>query len=161
MCYGEVARNHQAYRNGICPPLIIIRIEEDTMNRAVRVDGPLRRLGRLVIFAVGLIIIVYCGMAAFSFGQKLFAPITVEESPGTDKEVEVEAGTSIKQLGELLQEFGIIEDSNVFYVQSIIFEVKTVKPGTYIFNTSQTGEEILSVVRNGPKEDQENPEEAE
>ena len=125
------------------------------MNRAVRVDGPLRRRGRLAFLALELVVMVYFGMAAFSFGQKIFAPITVEEAPGTDKEVVIESGTSIKQLGELLEEFGIVKDSRVFYVQSIIFQVKKVKPGTYTFNTSKTGEEILNIINNGPIEDQE------
>ena len=40
-------------------------------------------------------------------------------------------------------------------VQSFIYEVKVVKPGTYTFNTSDNGEEILKVIKSEGKTDEE------
>lgn len=125
------------------------------MSKPMRGDGPLRRVGRLFVYAVALIILIYCGTAAYHFGLEIFSADGVEAAPGTDVTIEVKEGTSIKQLGEELEEYGVIKDSVVFYVQSFIFEVKDVKAGTYTFNTSHTGEKILDTITAGPAELQE------
>ena len=51
-----------------------------------------------------------------------------------------------------MEEYGVIEDANAFVVQSYIYTVKTIKPGTYTFNTSWTGEEIFKTISAGPEE---------
>lgn len=37
----------------------------------------------------------------------------------------VDKGTTIKQFGKTLEEYGVIEDANAFVVQSYIYTVKT------------------------------------
>ena len=64
----------------------------------------------------------------------------------------VSAGTSIRDLADELEEFGIIKSSNVFIVQSYIYDVREVAPGTYNFNTSYSSEEIFRILSEGPKE---------
>lgn len=125
------------------------------MSRPMRGDGPLRKVSRLFIYAIALIILIYCGTAAYHLGMDIFSGEGVEAAPGTDLTIEVAEGTSIKELGEQLEELGIIKDSTVFYIQSLIFEVKKVEAGTYTFNTSQNGEKILNTVTAGPAELQE------
>lgn len=125
------------------------------MSRPMRGDGPLRKVGKLFVYAIALIILIYCGTAAYHFGLEIFSSEGVEAHPGTDITMEIKKGTSMRELGKELEEYGIIKDSTVFYVQSLIFEVKEVKAGTYTFNTSNTGEEILNIISAGPAELQE------
>lgn len=125
------------------------------MSRQIRGNSPIRTVSKLFVYAVALIILIYCGTAAYHFGVDIFSDEGVEASPGTDLTIEVAEGTSIKDLGKELEEYGVVKSSSVFYVQSLIYEVKSVKPGTYTFNTSQSGDKILGTVTAGPAEQQE------
>ena len=107
---------------------------------------------KMLKYIVMVIIIVVCATAAFNFGSKIFNSNGVEEEPGTDMTFTVDKGTTIKQFGKTLEEYGVIEDANAFVVQSYIYTVKTIKPGTYTFNTSWTGEEIFKTISAGPEE---------
>jgi len=122
------------------------------MSVRMKGDGPFRRVFRFFIYAVALIILIYCGTAAYHFGLRIFSDQVMEDYPGHDYTIEIKEGTSIKQVGEELEKYGIIEDSLVFYIQSIIFEADDPVAGSYIFNTSQTGEELLEVIAAGPIE---------
>lgn len=124
------------------------------MSRRVSGESPFQKISRYLIYAIALIILIYCGTAAYHFGLEIFSADGVEEKPGKNLTIEVAEGTTIQGLGDELVKYGIIKNSKVFYVQSIIFEIKNVKAGTYTFNTSQSGEDILDTVSAGPKEDQ-------
>lgn len=124
------------------------------MGRPMRGSSPLQTVGKLFVYAVGLIIVIYASTAAYHFGMDVFSGKGIEEYPGTDLTIEVAEGTSMKELGEQLEEYGIIKSSTVFWAQSFIYEVKTVAPGTYTFNTSLSGDKLLNVVTAGPAEQQ-------
>lgn len=108
---------------------------------------------KILKYVVMVIIIVVCATAAFNFGSKIFNSEGMEPEPGTDMTFTVEEGTTIKQFGETLKEYGVIEDANAFVVQSYVYSVKEIKPGTYTFNTSWNGEEIFKTISAGPEED--------
>lgn len=108
---------------------------------------------KILKYVVMVVIIVICATTAFKFGQKIFYSEGMEPEPGTDMTFTVDEGTTIKQFGETLVEYGVIDDSTVFVVQSYVYSVSTIKPGTYTFNTSWNGEEIFKVISAGPEED--------
>ncbi len=107
----------------------------------------------LLKYVVMVMIIIICATTAFNFGTQVFSAEGVDEAPGTDMTFTVEKGTTIKQFGDTLEEFRVIKDSKVFRVQALIYQVKSIKPGTYTFNTSQGGEEIFKIISAGPEED--------
>ena len=125
------------------------------MAKRIKGDEPLRRVFRLFVYAVALIVLIFCATASYHFGLKIFSARGMAEAPGQDFTIEVKEGTTVRALGDELERYGIIEDSNVFYVQSLIYEVKTVKPGNYVFNSSMSGEKLLGVITAGPLESQE------
>lgn len=108
---------------------------------------------KILKYVVMVIIIVVCASAAFNFGSKIFNSEGMEAEPGTDMTFTVKEGTTIKQFGETLTEYGVIDDANAFVVQSYVYSVKEIKPGTYTFNTSWNGEEIFKTISAGPEED--------
>lgn len=112
--------------------------------------GFFKTVVRVTIYLVLIIILFYAGRTAYTYGQKVFSEEGVEEEPGTDVTLVVSNGMSVRALGSMLKEYGVIDDTNIFYLQSLIFEVSEVQPGTYTFNTSQSGEEILGTVSAGP-----------
>ena len=116
---------------------------------------------KMLKYIVMVIIIVVCATAAFNFGSKIFNSNGVEEEPGTDMTFTVDKGTTIKQFGKTLEEYGVIEDANAFVVQSYIYTVKTIKPGTYTFNTAQTSMDMLQMLDDSPGVSDEETEEKE
>ena len=110
------------------------------------------RILKYVIFAA---IAIVCATTSYRFGKQIFSDEGVETAPGTEMDYTVSPGTSISQLGDELEEFGIIRDSNVFKVQSYIYKVRSVKPGTYHFNTSYSADQIFEVISKGPEKQEE------
>lgn len=104
-------------------------------------------------YVIMVVIIVVCATAAFNFGSSIFNSEGVDPAPGTDMTLTIKEGTTIDELAKTLEEYGVIEDTLIFKVQSYIYDTKSVKPGTYIFNTSQSSEEIYEIIKEGPQED--------
>lgn len=118
-------------------------------------EGFARVMSKVLKYLVMLVVIYYFAAAAFVFGRQLFTDKGAAPAPGMDMTIEVTKNTSIKDFAKTLEEYGIINDNNVLWVQSFIYEVKVVKPGTYTFNTSDNGEEILKVIKSEGKTDEE------
>ncbi|WP_302625642.1 endolytic transglycosylase MltG [uncultured Eubacterium sp.] len=108
---------------------------------------------KMLKYVVMVVVIVICATAAFNFGSKIFNSEGMEPEPGTDMTFTIEDGTTIKSFGKTLEEYGVIGDADVFVVQSYVYSVKKIKPGTYSFNTSWNGEEIFKTLSAGPEED--------
>lgn len=106
----------------------------------------------LLRYVIMIVIAVVCATAAFNFGAQIFSTEGVDSAPGTDMTFTVEEGTTIKEFGKTLEEFRVIKDSKVFQVQALVYSVKSIDPGTYTFNTSQSGEEIFKIITSGPEE---------
>lgn len=103
-------------------------------------------------YVIMIVIAIVCATSAYNFGLKVFSKEAMEAAPGTDMSFTFEEGTTIKQVGETLEEYQVIDDAGIFLVQSYIYSVKSIKPGTYLFNTSQNSEEILETIVAGPEE---------
>ena len=101
-------------------------------------------------YFIMILILVVCATIAFRFGSAVFSNDGVEDPPGTDLTVSVPKGTTISQLGDMLEDYNIISDSKVFGVQAWLYGVDKVKPGTYSFNNSKGGEEIFKIISGGP-----------
>ena len=101
-----------------------------------------------VYIILGLTLFYGCSYA-YGYGQKVFSSKGMESKPGTDIKVTIKNGTTVKKLGTILEDYGLIEDDFIFYLQSIAFEYKKVIPGTYKLNTSMSGEEIITALSSG------------
>lgn len=110
-------------------------------------------------YVIMVVVAVVCATTAYNFGAKIFSVETMEMTPGTDMSFNFDEGTTIKQVGEILEEYRVIKDAKIFSVQSYVYSVKEIIPGTYLFNTSQTSEEIFKTIAEGPIEDEEVTEE--
>ena len=106
-------------------------------------------------YGIIVLIVVICATTAYRFGSRIFSSEGATPPPGTDLPYTVTDGTSIIELADELEEFGIIKSSNVFLVQSYLYNVKSITPGTYNFNTSDSAEEIFRILSEGPEEKKE------
>ncbi len=105
-------------------------------------------------YVVAVAIIVVCATVSFRFGKEIFSTEGVDEAPGTDMTFTVENGTTLDQFADTLEEFNVIKSSSVFKIQTYLYDVKDIAPGTYTFNSSNSNEEIFKIISKGPiKED--------
>lgn len=108
-----------------------------------------------VALAVAVIVFVYKGaLFAYDFGYRVFSePAMTKEGEGWDVTVEVTMGKSALQIGELLQEKGLIRDAKLFYVQNLLSEYKDrLRAGVYTLNTSMTAKEMMKIMSAAPAE---------
>ena len=122
------------------------------MNNRKTSEGFAKVSIKVLKYVVMIVVAIFCATAAYNFGTEIFNSEGMEQEPGTDMTITVEDGMTIKELGDTLEEYQIIKDSKIFQIQSYIYQVKSVTPGTYTFNTSENNEEILKIISAGPEE---------
>ncbi len=105
---------------------------------------------KIAILAVFLFALYYGGKKAYAFGYTVFTTGTVEKAPGTNKEVTVLQGMSDRNVGKLLEQQGLVKSGSIFFVQAKIYGYD-ILPGNYTLNTSQTIEEMLTVLSAKPE----------
>ncbi len=98
----------------------------------------------LLLVVVGLIEL---GTFCYDFGYRVFTETAVEEAPGTDVVVQVAEDMSEGEIGDMLEEEGLIRDSKLFFAQLKLSAYSgKLLPGTYTLNTSMTGKEMIAVM---------------
>lgn len=111
-----------------------------------------------MIFKVGVTIIVVvfvyrAALMAYDYGYRIFQETPVSAAPGIDIQVEITVGKSPLQIGEILEQRGLIRDSKLFYIQYLLSKYKDkMQAGTYVLNTSMTMEEMMGVMAAGEPE---------
>lgn len=101
-----------------------------------------------VVVLILIIMVVYrWATKAYDFGYRIFTQKPVAEAPGITYSVTVSDSTTPKQVAKALQEYGLIEDSKLFYVQYLMSDYRgALKPGTYQLTTAMTADEMLAVM---------------
>ena len=74
--------------------------------------------------------------------------------------VSVEEPVSVRDVGQMLEERGLIRDANLFVIQELLSEDHgKIQPGIYDLSTSMTAQEMMAVMAaDAPEEDEENAE---
>lgn len=104
-------------------------------------------IARIAIAAVVIIVVFKLAVGAYDFGFQVFADIPKDEGDGRTVSVVISADQDSKDVGKLLENKGLIDNANVFYVQELLSEYKDqIKPGTYELNTAMSVEEMLEIM---------------
>ena len=104
-------------------------------------------IARIAIAAVVIIVVFKLAVGAYDFGFQVFADIPKDEGDGRTVSVVISADQDSKDVGKLLENKGLIDNANVFYVQEMLSEYKDqIKPGTYELNTAMSVEEMLEIM---------------
>ena len=115
---------------------------------------------RLTITIVVIYFIYNVGIESYNFGYRVFADVAMEISPGRDKEVTIVEGRSVMEIGEILEEAGLIKDAKIFFVQELLSEYHgKMKPGIYTLNTSMSGTELMAAMSGTGEEEEDEKEE--
>ena len=113
---------------------------------------------RASVLAVLILVIFRTGQKAYEFGFRIFTEEAMSPAPGRDVAVTIVSGDSTMDVGKMLEEKGLIRDSNLFYVQKkcSVYD-DDIKPGFYTLNTSMTAEDMFAIIA-GRKESDEDSE---
>lgn len=101
-----------------------------------------------IVAAVFIVMFVYnTAIKAYDYGYRVFAEEPMTFGEGRTISIYVKSEDSVKDIGENLQEKGLIRDANLFYIQELLSEYHgKIVPGIYDLNTSMKTEEMLEIM---------------
>jgi len=107
--------------------------------------------------AVAVVLLVYnFSMKAYDFGYRIFAEGPMELGAGRTVSVSIVDGKSVSEIGEILEEKGLIRDAKLFYFQEMFSEYKgELKPGVYELSTGMTPYEMMEIMSASEEEEEE------
>ena len=110
-------------------------------------------LVRILIVLVLVSFIYKLGFIAYDFGYRVFAERAVSDEPGRDIDVDIPMGSSAMDIGEILENSGLIRDKTLFFVQERLSEYHgKLAPGSYTLNTSQTARDMMEIMAGDDEE---------
>lgn len=101
-----------------------------------------------IAVAVAVVILVYnLAIKAYDFGYRIFAEEPIDNGAGRTVSVSIVEGKTVSEIGDILEEKGLIRDSNLFYFQEMFSEYKgDLQPGVYELSTSMTPYEMMAIM---------------
>lgn len=117
-------------------------------------------LAEAIIKIVALVFIVTfvirTATAAYDYGFRVFAEEPMEFGDGRVISVSIGNGDSAGEVGQMLQEKGLIRDANLFRIQELLSEHHgKIQPGIYDLSTTMTAQEMLAVIAAEPETEEE------
>lgn len=110
-----------------------------------------------VVALVVIIMYVYrAALGAYEFGYLVFAEEPVSRSGGRIITVAITGDFTVKGVGEMLEEKGLIRDANLFIVQELLSEYRgKLQPGIYDLSTAMTTTEMMETMSAAAEEEEE------
>ena len=110
-----------------------------------------------IAIVVCLILVVYkLSFSAYDFGYRIFADEPVDTVGIRTVSVAVVEGKSAKEIGEVLEEKGLIRNSTLFFFQEMFSEYHDeLQPGVYELNTGMTPFEMMQIMAGQVEETEE------
>lgn len=113
-------------------------------NVIISVVGAIFRMA-VIVFAVYAI---YRGaLLCYDYGYRIFTEPAVSSGEGRTVTVAITEDMSASEIGQLLENRGLIRDAKLFVLQYYLSEYrKDVKPGIFELSTSMTVEEMMAAM---------------
>lgn len=117
---------------------------------------------KVVVVAAAVIFIFRGATQAYDFGYRVFADEPMSVTGGRTITVGISEAMKIRDIAQMLEEKGLIEDANLFIVQELLSSHHNeIVPGIYDLSTSMTAQEMLAVMSTPAEEEGENGEDEE
>lgn len=111
---------------------------------------------KVVLFTTIIMYIIQMATAAYDYGYRVFTEPPLSYGEGRIISVYIEDGSSALEVGDMLQDKGLIRDGRLFMIQELLSEQHgNIQPGIYDLNTTMTAQEILEVIAQKPETDEE------
>jgi UPF0755 protein len=102
---------------------------------------------KVVVFAAIAMFIFNASVKAYDYGYRVFAEEPVSAGEGRIISVIVDNDDSVMDIGEMLEEKGLIRDGRLFAIQEFLSEYHgELQPGIYDLSTAMTSQEMMAVM---------------
>ncbi len=102
---------------------------------------------KITVGVLVLLLIYKLSFVAYDFGYRIFAEEPVDSIGVKSASVTVVEGKSPKEVGEILEEKGLIRSSTLFVFQELFSEYHDeIQPGVYELNTGMTPFEMMQIM---------------
>ncbi|MBQ3035646.1 MAG: endolytic transglycosylase MltG [Lachnospiraceae bacterium] len=117
--------------------------------------GVVKGIFKIAVTLAVVILIYNLGLKAYDFGYRIFAEEPVELGTGRTMSVSIVEGKSVSEIGDILEEKGLIRDAKLFYFQEMFSEYKgELKPGVYELSTGMTPYEMMEIMSASDEEEE-------
>ncbi len=105
-----------------------------------------------ISFSILVILLVVLGISklggfAYDFGYRVFTEAPISQEPGKDVLVQIDGSMSGMEIGQLLQEKGLVRSGELFYTQLKMSAYNDqLKSGVYTLNTSMDSKEMMQIM---------------
>lgn len=117
------------------------------MNAKYLVITVVETIIKVVVIAAVIVLVFRGATKAYDFGYRVFADEPVSVSGGRTITVGIAEGASVKEIAQMLEEKGLIEDAKLFVVQELLSAYHgEILPGIYDLSTDMTAEQMLAIM---------------
>lgn len=102
------------------------------------------QLKKKILFFIGLIGVIFIILGTVFI--TLFGPMT---SDSHKVEVVIPSGTTLKEIGIILEEANVIRSKNLFYIYIKLYNINSLEASNYTLNTNMSIKEIIQVLKEG------------
>lgn len=99
---------------------------------------------------LGIIVVMFIykyARIAYEYGYRVFTEPPVSMGSGREISVSIGEDNSTKEIGEMLENKGLIRDGKLFILQELTSEYRgEIKPGKYSLSTSMTAYEMIEIM---------------
>lgn len=108
---------------------------------------------KIIVVVLLIRLVVGAASEAYAFGYRIFSEEPVSSEPGIVYTVELSEETTPKQVAQALEDYGLIRDKDLFYVQYLVSPHKgELMPGNYELSTAMTAEQMLEIMSSSYEE---------
>lgn len=101
----------------------------------------------LVVVVFILMVVYRIMLQAYDFGYRIFAEEAMSPAPGLTISVAIVEGKSVMEIGEILEEKGLIRSATLFYLQEMVSSYHgELQPGIYELSTAMTPTEMMEIM---------------
>ena len=102
---------------------------------------------KIIVLVLIVKYVIEIATTAYDFGYRIFTEEPVSAEPGIIYTVELSEETTPQQVAEALEDYGLVRDKNLFYIQYLLSSYKDkLMPGNYELSTAMTAEEMLEIM---------------
>lgn len=102
---------------------------------------------KVAVLVFAIMYIIKAATAAYGYGYRVFTEEPISQGEGRTISVSVEDPVSARDVGQMLEERGLIRDANLFVIQELLSENHNkIQPGIYDLSTTMTAEEMMAVM---------------
>ena len=102
---------------------------------------------KVVLFVIAAMFIYKYAVIGHDYGYRIFGEEPMATGEGRKVSVTVGSDMGVKDIGQVLENKGLIRDANLFRIQERLSEHHgEIKPGIYELNTNMTAEEMIVIM---------------